>query len=33
MDEPTSISSNVYKVVDNNSNPYKNIVMNAMRMN
>jgi hypothetical protein len=33
MDEPTSISSNVHKVVDNNSNPYKNIVMNAMRIN
>ena len=33
MDEPTSISSNVHGVVDNNSNPYKNMVMNAMRMN
>jgi hypothetical protein len=29
----TSSSSNVNKVVDNNSNPYRNIVMDAMRMN
>jgi len=29
----TSSSSNVYEVVDNNNNPYKNMVMNAMRMN
>ena len=26
-------SSNVYWVIDNNSNPYQNIVMDAMRMN
>ena len=29
----TSSSSNMNKVVDNNSNPYRNIVMDAMRMN
>jgi hypothetical protein len=29
----TSSSSNVYEVVDENSNPYRNIVMDVMRMN
>ena len=29
----TSSSSNVYRVVDENSNPYKNMVMEVMRMN
>jgi hypothetical protein len=29
----TSSASNVYGVVDDNSNPYKNMVMDAMRMN
>jgi len=29
----TSSSSNVYRVVDNNSNPYMNIAIDAMRMN
>jgi hypothetical protein len=29
----TSSSSNVHGVVDDNSNPYKNMVMDAMRMN
>jgi hypothetical protein len=33
MVRSASSSSNVHKVVDNNSNPYKNMVMNAMRMN
>jgi len=33
MDGPTSSASNVHKVVDDKSNPYKNMVMNAMRMN
>ena len=29
----TYSSSNVNKVVDNNSNPYKNMIMDAIRMN
>jgi len=29
----TSSSSNVYGVIDDNSNPYKNMIMDAMRMN
>jgi hypothetical protein len=29
----TSSSSNVHEVVDDNNNPYKSMVMNAMRMN
>jgi hypothetical protein len=29
----TFSSSNVHKVVDDNGNPYKNIVMDAMRIN
>jgi hypothetical protein len=29
----TSSASNVHKVVNDNSNPYKNMVMDAMRMN
>jgi hypothetical protein len=29
----TSSSSNVHRVVDDNSNPYRNIVMDTMRMN
>jgi len=29
----TSIASNVRGVVDDNSNPYKTMVMDAMRMN
>ena len=29
----TSSASNVHEVVNDNSNPYKNIVMDAMRMN
>jgi len=29
----TSSVSNVYEVVNDNSNPYKNMVMNTMRMN
>jgi hypothetical protein len=29
----TSNSSNMYGVVDDNSNPYRNMVMDAMRMN
>jgi len=29
----TSSFSNVYGVIDDNSNPYKNMVMDAMRMN
>jgi hypothetical protein len=29
----TYISSNVYGVIDDNSNPYRNIIMDAMRMN
>jgi len=33
MDGSTSSASNVHKVVDDKSNPYKNMVMNAMRMN
>ena len=33
MVRSTSSSSNVHGVVDDNSNPYKNMVMNAMRMN
>ena len=31
--ESSSSSSNVHGVVDDNSNPYRNMVMNAMRMN
>ena len=33
MVESTSSSSNVHEVVDDNSNPYRNMVMDAMRMN
>jgi len=33
MVESTCSSSNVYKVVDNKSNPYKSMIMDAMRMN
>jgi hypothetical protein len=33
MVESTSSSSNVHGVVDGNINPYKNMVMDAMRMN
>jgi len=33
MVRSTSSSSNVHGVVDENSNPYKNMVMDAMRMN
>ena len=29
----TSNSSNVYKIVNDNSNPYRNMVIDAMRMN
>jgi hypothetical protein len=29
----TSSSSNVHEVVDDNNNPYKNMVMDAMRIN
>jgi hypothetical protein len=29
----TSSSSNVHRVIDNNSNPYRNMVMDVMRMN
>ena len=29
----TSNSSNVYEVVDDNSNPYRNMIIDAMRMN
>ena len=29
----TSSSSNVHEVVNNNSNPYRTMVMDAMRMN
>ena len=29
----TSSFSNVYTVVDDNSNPYQNMVMDTMRMN
>jgi hypothetical protein len=29
----TSSASNVHRVVEDNSNPYKNMIMNAMRMN
>jgi hypothetical protein len=29
----TSSSSNVHEVIDDNSNPYRNMVMDVMRMN
>jgi hypothetical protein len=29
----TSSASNVHRVVEDNSNPYRNMIMNAMRMN
>jgi hypothetical protein len=29
----TSSSNNMHEVVDDNSNPYRNLVMDAMRMN
>jgi hypothetical protein len=29
----TSSASNVHGVVEDNSNPYRNMIMNAMRMN
>jgi hypothetical protein len=31
--ESTFNSSNVYEVVDDNSNPYRNMIIDAMRMN
>jgi hypothetical protein len=33
MVESTSSSNNVHEVIDDNSNPYRNMVMEAMRMN
>jgi hypothetical protein len=33
MVESTSSSSNVHEVVDDNSNAYRNMVMDAMRIN
>jgi hypothetical protein len=33
MVESTSSANNVYGVVDDNNNPYRNMVMNVMRMN
>ena len=33
MVRSTSSSSSVHEVEDNNSNPYKNMVMDAMKMN
>ena len=33
MVESTSSSRNIHEVVDDNSNPYKNMVIDAMRMN
>jgi hypothetical protein len=33
MVESTSSSSNVHWVVDNNSNPYRSMVIDVMRMN
>jgi hypothetical protein len=33
MVESTSSISNVYRVVNDNSNSYRNMVMDAMRMN
>jgi hypothetical protein len=33
MVRSTSSSSNVHGVVDDNNNPYRNMVMNVMRMN
>jgi len=33
MIESTSSASNRYGVVDDNSNPYKDMIMNVMRMN
>jgi hypothetical protein len=33
MIESTSSASNVHRVVEDNSNPYRNMIMNAMRMN
>ena len=33
MDGSTSSASNMYGVVDDITNPYRNIVMDAMRMN
>jgi len=33
MAESTSSSSNVHRVVDDNNNPYRNIVMDVIRMN
>ena len=32
MVKSTSSASNVHEVVNNNSNPYRNMVMDAMRM-
>ena len=33
MDGSTSCASNMHGVVDDNNNPYRNMVMDAMRMN
>jgi hypothetical protein len=33
MVESTFSASNVHEVVNDNSNPYRNIIMDAMRMN
>ena len=33
MIESISSASNKYEVVDDNSNPYKDMIMNVMRMN
>jgi hypothetical protein len=33
MIESTSSSSNVHRVVDNNNNTYRNMVMDVMRIN
>ena len=33
MVRSTSSSSNIHEVVDDKSNPYRNMVMDAMRMN
>jgi hypothetical protein len=33
MVESTSSVSNMHRIVNDNSNPYRNMVMDAMRMN
>jgi len=33
MDATTSTASNVHEVLDYNNNPYRNMVMDAMKMN